>query len=144
MPSRVFETPWTIACQAPLCMDFSKQEYWSGLPFPSLGDLPDPGIESGCFALQADSLPTEPPGFNTEDGVYTVLIADLTLPGQETDIPLLPTSSRSPHMPTFQLGKTCSPRRVFKLRIQASPPTSVQQQQSSSREKIDDRGWPRN
>ena len=43
-------------------MGFSRQEYWSGLPFPSPGDLPDPGIEPGSFALQADSLPSEPPG----------------------------------------------------------------------------------
>jgi len=43
-------------------MEFSRQEYWSGLPFPSPGDLPDPGIKSGSPALQADSLPSEPPG----------------------------------------------------------------------------------
>ena len=52
-------TPWTIACQAPLSMGFSRQEYWSGLPLPSPGDLPDPGIELRSPALQADSLPTE-------------------------------------------------------------------------------------
>ena len=52
-------TPWTVACQAPLSMGFSRHEYWSGLPFPSLGDLPDPGMEPGSPALQADSLPTE-------------------------------------------------------------------------------------
>ena len=52
-------TPWTAARQAPLSMGFSRQEYWSGLPFPSPGDLPDPGIEPGSPALQADSLPTE-------------------------------------------------------------------------------------
>ena len=52
-------TPRTVACQALLSMGFSRQEYWSGLPFPSPGDLPDPGIESGSPALQADSLPTE-------------------------------------------------------------------------------------
>ena len=52
-------TPWTVARQAPLCMGFSRQEYWSGLPFPSPGDLPSPGIEPGSPALQADSLPTE-------------------------------------------------------------------------------------
>ena len=52
-------TPWTVACQAPLSIGFSRQEYWSGLPFPSLGDLPDPGIEPGTHALQADSLLTE-------------------------------------------------------------------------------------
>ena len=50
---------WTVACQAPLSMGISKQEYWSGLPFPSPGDLPDPGIEPGSPALQADDLPTE-------------------------------------------------------------------------------------
>ena len=52
-------TPWTIACKAPLSMGFSRHEYWSGLPFLSPGDLPDPGIEPGSPALQADSLPTE-------------------------------------------------------------------------------------
>ena len=52
-------TPWTVVCQAPLSMGFSRQEYWSGLPSPSPGDLPDPGIESWSPALQADSLPTE-------------------------------------------------------------------------------------
>ena len=55
-------TPWTIAHQAPLCVGFSRQEYWSGLPCPSPGDLPDPGIEPGSPALQADSLLSEPPG----------------------------------------------------------------------------------
>ena len=54
--------PWTIAHQLPLFMEFSRQEYWSGLPFPSPGDLPDPGIEAGSPALQANSLPSEPPG----------------------------------------------------------------------------------
>ena len=54
-----FATPWTVACQAPLSMRFPRQEYWSGLPFPSPGDLPDPGIEPSSHALQADSLPSE-------------------------------------------------------------------------------------
>ena len=52
-------TPWAIALQAPLSMGFSRQEYWSGLPFPSPGDLPSPGQEPGSPALQADSLLTE-------------------------------------------------------------------------------------
>ena len=52
-------TPWAVAYQASPSMGFSRQEYWSGLPFPSPGDLPDPGIESRSPALQADSLPTE-------------------------------------------------------------------------------------
>ena len=55
-------TPWTIACEAPLSMEFSRQEYWSGLPFPSPGDLPDAGIEPGSPVLQADSWPSELPG----------------------------------------------------------------------------------
>ena len=54
--------PWTVAYQVPPSMGFSRQEYWSGLPFPSPGDLPDPGIEPGSPTLQADSLPSEPPG----------------------------------------------------------------------------------
>ena len=48
--------------QTPLSMEFSRQEYWSGLPFPSPGDLPDPGMETRSLSLQADSLPSEPPG----------------------------------------------------------------------------------
>ena len=57
-----FETPWTVTLQGPLSMGFSRQEYWGGLPFPSSGDLPDPGTEPGSPTLQADSLPTELPG----------------------------------------------------------------------------------
>ena len=51
-----------VACQAPLSMEFSRQEYWSGLPFPTPGDLPNPGIEPGSLALKADSLRSELPG----------------------------------------------------------------------------------
>ena len=56
---RLFATPWTVAYQASLSMGFSRQEYWSGLPFPSPGDLPDPGIKPRSPALQA-ALPSEP------------------------------------------------------------------------------------
>jgi len=59
---RLFATPWTVAYQASLSMGFSRQEYWSGLPFPSPGDLPDPGIEPGSPTLEADTLTSEPPG----------------------------------------------------------------------------------
>ena len=58
----LFATSWTVAHQAPLFMGFSRQEYWSGLPFPSLVDLPDPGIKPRYPALQADALTSEPPG----------------------------------------------------------------------------------
>ena len=59
---RLFATPWTVAYQASPSMEFSRQEYWNGLLFPSPGDLPNPGIEPGFPALQADTLPSEPPG----------------------------------------------------------------------------------
>ena len=59
---QLFATPWTVARQAPLSMGFSRQEDWSGMLFPSPGDLPDPGIEPRSPALQADSLPAELPG----------------------------------------------------------------------------------
>ena len=55
-------TPWTVACQAPLSMEFSRQEYWSTLPCPPLGVLPNPGIKSGSPALHAYSLLSQPPG----------------------------------------------------------------------------------
>ena len=57
---QLFETLWAVTGQAPLSMGFSKQEYWSGLPFPSPEDLPDPGDEPWSPALPADSLPAEP------------------------------------------------------------------------------------
>ena len=59
---RLFETRWTVAYQSPTPMGFSRQGYWGGLPFPSPGDLPHPGIEPGSPALQADTLTSEPPG----------------------------------------------------------------------------------
>ena len=59
---RLFATPWTVAYQGPPSMGFSRQECWSGLPFPSPGDLADPGIEPGSPAFQADALTSEPPG----------------------------------------------------------------------------------
>ena len=61
---RLFATPWTVACQASLLLGFSRQEYWSRLPFPSPGDLPHPGIKPGSPVLQADALPSKPPGIH--------------------------------------------------------------------------------
>ena len=65
---RLFETLWTVAYQASLSMGFSRQEYWSGLPFPSPGDLPNPGIEPRSPALEADALTSEPPKL-TQNGL---------------------------------------------------------------------------
>ena len=59
---RLLVTPWTVACQAPPSMGFSRQAYRTGLPFPSPGDLPNLGIEPESPTLQADALPSEPPG----------------------------------------------------------------------------------
>ena len=59
---RLFVIPWTVAYQAPPSMEFSRQEYWGGLPFHSPEDLPNPGIEARFPTLQADALPSEPPG----------------------------------------------------------------------------------
>ena len=60
--SNSFMTPWMVALQAPLSMGFPRQEYWSGLPFPSPGDLPDPETKPKSPAVQVDSLPSETPG----------------------------------------------------------------------------------
>ena len=57
---RLFATPWTVAYQAPQSIEFSRQEYWSGLPFPAPVGFPDPGIEPGSPSLQVDALPSEP------------------------------------------------------------------------------------
>ena len=78
---QLFATPWTTAYQAPLSMEFSRQQYWSGLPFPSPGDLPKPGIEPGSPALQTDTLPSEPPtgpqrkGKNQSEKIYENIIS---------------------------------------------------------------------
>ena len=66
---RLLVTPWTVAYQASPSMRFSRQEYWSGLPLPSPGDLPDPGIEPESTAFQAGTLPSEPPGNQNSIGL---------------------------------------------------------------------------
>ena len=62
VPNTISETLWTVVYHAPPSMGFSRQEYWSGLPFPSPGDLPDTGIKPGSPTLEADALTSEPPG----------------------------------------------------------------------------------
>ena len=71
---QLFATPWTVAYQAPQFMEFSRQEYWSGLPFPSSRDLSDPGIEPWSPTLQADALPSEPPGKEVVDISLSIMI----------------------------------------------------------------------
>ena len=83
-----FETPWTVAHQVPLFTEFSSQAHWSGMPFPSPGDLPDPGIEPGSPALQADCFLSEPPGKHSFiDAVSKVTIF------RSSPEPLLPSTS---------------------------------------------------
>ena len=70
---RLSVTPWTVAHQAPPSMGFSRQEHWSGLPFPSPGDLPNPGIKPRSPALQADTLTSEPPGKSYREVYYALV-----------------------------------------------------------------------
>ena len=74
---QLLEIPWTIAHQAPLSMGLSQQEYWSGLTFPSPGDLPNPGIKPASPALQADSFTAEPSGKPSECYTHQILPAYL-------------------------------------------------------------------
>ena len=67
---RFFATPWTVAYQASPSMEFSMQEYWSGLPFPSPGDIPHPGIKPSSPALEADTLTSEPPGKTRQRRIF--------------------------------------------------------------------------
>ena len=68
-------TPWTVVYQAPQSMEFSRQECWSGLPFPSAGDLPNPGTEPGSPTLQADALPSQPPGKHNKKKESKMVVA---------------------------------------------------------------------
>ena len=103
-----FATPWTITCQAPLSMGFSRKEYWSGLPCPPPGDLPNPGIEPRFPALQADSLPSEPPGKpkNTRVGGLSLLQGIVPIQVIEPGSPELQADSLPAELP----GKT--PKRI--------------------------------
>ena len=93
--SDTFMTPWTVAVQAPLSMGFSKQEYWSGLPCPPPGDLPDPGIEPCLLCLlhrQAASLPLRPrkPHFTRGSVQTSVLRSQFSAPFPSPAVPTSP------------------------------------------------------
>ena len=98
--SESFVTPWTGAHQAPLSTGFPRQEYWSGLPFPSPEDLPDPGIEPMSSALQADSLPAEPQGkplfFHNMTGRFPDGSVVKNPPANAEDSSSIPGLGRSP------------------------------------------------
>ena len=86
---RLFATPCTVAYQAPPSMGFSRQEYWSGLPFPSPGNLPNPGIKLRSPAFQADALTSEPPGMLSNIPKSPLLISH----SQESKVSLIPNLS---------------------------------------------------
>ena len=86
---QLFVTPWTVARQAPPSMRFSRQEYWSGLPCPPPGDLPNPRIEPRPPALRADSLPAEPPEKFKNTGMGSLSLLQGIFPTQESNWGLL-------------------------------------------------------
>ena len=87
--AQFFTIPWTIAYLAPLSMGFPWQEYWSGLPCPPLGDLPNPGIKPRSPALQADSSPSELPGKPKNTGLSSLSPLQEIFPNQESNWGLL-------------------------------------------------------
>ena len=88
-PGPTLVTPQTVASQAPLSMAFSRQEYWSGQPFPSPGYLPNPGIKPRSPALQADSLLSEPPGKPKDIGMDSLSLLQEIVLTQESNQGLL-------------------------------------------------------
>ena len=98
---QLFVTLWTIARQTSLSMGFSRQEYWSGLPCPPPGDLPNPGIEPRSHSLQADSIQSEPPGkpMNTRVGSLIPSPGKLHNPGIEPGSSALQMDSLSAELP---------------------------------------------
>ena len=107
---RLSVTPGTVACQAPLSMRFSKQEYWRGLPFPSPGDLPNPGIKPRSPALQVDSFAAEPPGKPKNTGVGSLSLLQRIFPTQESNWGLLHCRrlDSSDSLPTELSWKPCA------------------------------------
>ena len=87
--AQLFATPWTVACQASLSMGLFRQEYWSGLPCPPPGDLPNPGIEPRFLSLQADSLPSELPKKPKNSRVGSLFLLQGIFPIQELNQGLL-------------------------------------------------------
>ena len=123
---RLFATPWTIAYQAPPSMGFSRQDCWSGLPFPSPGDLPDPGIEPGSPTLQADALPSEPPGslfpFNVDQGILF-----LSHPTPVCSSPVGTQASTDLIVSGFLSAFFCSVQLLSRVQLFVTPWTAARQ-----------------
>ena len=120
----LFVTPWTVALQAPLSMEFSQQEYWSGLPFRSPGDLPDPGIEARSPALQVDSFPYEPPG--KLHSMYSLFITTVTEDSDLTDLRQIIAVSTCGHRSTevITLRRTGPPTMTLTADIKQAETSS--------------------
>ena len=125
---QLFVTPWTVAHQVRLSIGFPRQEYWSGLPFPSPGDFPDPRIEPGSPALRADALPSEPPGNPKNTGVGCYFLLQGIFPTQGSNPGLLCLLHRQAGswslVPPLPCSSVQSLRRV---RLFATPWTAAQQ-----------------
>ena len=98
---RLFVSPWTVACQAPLSMGFSRQEYWSELPCPPPGDLLNPGIKPNSPTLQLDPLLSELPGKSkkTRVGSISLFPGNRVNPGTEPESPALQADSLPAELP---------------------------------------------
>ena len=111
---RLFATPWTVAYEAPASMEFSRQGYWSGLPFLSPEDLPDPEIKPWSPALQADSLPAEPQGRPKKTRVSSLSLLQWIFPTQESNQGLL--HGRRILYQLSSQGSPVSVEKVFKIK----------------------------
>ena len=118
---QLFETPWTTQS-----MEFSRPEYWSGLPFPSAGDLPDLAIEPRSPTLQADSLPAEPPGKPKNTGVGSLSLFQWNFLIQESNQGLLQCRQI-----LYQLSYQGSPRRQYSSAFPISGPGTRQRESTS-------------
>ena len=108
--AQLFATPWTVAYQAPPSVGFSRQEYWSGLPFPPPGDLPNPGIEPGSPALQADAVAFPEPPESTHYYMANPFMANRWGNSGNSDRLYFPWAPRSLQMVTaaMKLKDACS------------------------------------
>ena len=118
-------TPWAVAYQAPWSMGFSRQEYWSGLPFPSPGDLPNPGIEPGSPTLYADALPSELPGKSLVKKNPPANAGDLRDVGLSREDPLEEAMATHSSILAWRIPRTEEPGRLWSMGSQRIGQVSI-------------------